>query len=354
MKEQRKEEIIFPNEQQPLTQETKEYIQKLFQRRSLETILTSVSIATEKGYFNYHQRVYYADKAAKMNFWEFVEESQSAWRTHILLSNHLLEITPSINTNPPLKRCPIMLPLLRTALENDARTMGFSVYLNERKRVGRFSEAKNLLTAMMMKIGLAEGKEELINIFLTPYVFSSFGVEFAYHASRFFSETTPEFTKAISNPDLVNDKIQRNPNDFQLVNLADKYTYGDISQLLPKLQPFTETDPTMMIKTIDDAKFKSRYRYQWAKTQVENLLLDPKERETLNKLLNAIQLLLYSDHYLEEQERFNLGYSMGDYLLRDLTASTLWELDCLETADPMATDQTELLNNLFNTTGGVK
>lgn len=334
-----------------LSQNTKEYIQNLFRRRPLDTILNSVSQATEKGYFNYPMKARHMDRAVTMNFLEFVQEFKIIWDEHIIFSDSLLELVPSLSAMPVIKRKGCLLPLYQTAIENDAKTMGFSIFLNEREKPGRFSEGRSLLTNLLEKAGV-QINDGLMNIFFSPYASPSFGVEFTHTISHSLYTTSKDFLMALINPSLTLKKIEEYEDHYKLIELAVWYTYGDISQLIPKLRPLVEMDLQKVYLSIKNAHNMVKLRYEELINKIHTALCATEDKELFDNLLDAIQWLLYTDNYLEELERFNLGCSMGDYLLRDLTANTLKELDALEMNDPMMTNQMDILYKLKEVVGG--
>jgi len=318
--------------------ETKAYIVEIFKRRSLVTITQEVSVAFQKGYLFSSRSQYFNKHAANLSLAQFIKEYKKVWEVHNNFSLKLLELVPRLVKLPFRDRCKALLPLLAQALENDARVMGFTQCLNEARPENRFKALRKEIEGVL---GQAEVDVNLVDVFFSPQ-FDTFEVELLREILGFLSSLDLKFRKELcSSYKKVDIKRLKRHRDFvKLETLAEKWTYGNIEQLLLRLRSYCKI-PFSVLEEIEKRKRKSRSIFRKQKEVVIQKLKikDGKKIQQFEEIINTVQSLLYMDHYFEPKSRFNMKGGFGDYLLRDLTARTLFEQGYLDSPNPMEINQ---------------
>jgi hypothetical protein len=327
--------------------ETRAYIHAVFRRKSLAQIIHDISSAFQKGYFKSDAETKYHQFAVNLKIERFISEYEDAWRKHDEFSNAMLNTVCDLSKIEITERCKQSLGFLEQAMENDARVTGFTESLNDNWGIkGIFNR---LVERLSIFIAEAELPEDYLYALVSPHNMTTFQMEIACEIASTIASLPDNIVESIYDASAETYALKTFNAFSVLQNLAEKYTYGDLFQMLEKVRSFGIID-TETLRSAERRRMKTDEMHDTAMKLLQAKL--PSERYQLfYETLEKTQVLIRFENYEEPKRRYSVQGGFGDYLLRDLIAQSLCILGKIPSSDPMYFNQIYLYDQLRATTG---
>lgn len=277
------------------------------------------------------------------DFKRFKRERKEANERYDKFCEYLEEVLPEIEEiKDPVEKLKRLGPLYEKALEYDGKRRWYDRGLNDQFGETILVYHINLLKDLLREIG----REDLLFDIINGYDFDSFRVEMMKDYIRVLyripSSLKNNLKLSLENIISLDDEVLK-----EIKELATKYTHSNIENVVNKLNlylTFSEREK----EVLDELENKKKARIEKRKKAIEEIRNDLKKINKLDefeKLLRIIDELTYYNIY-EDEFRHTQLKELADYFLREETAKTLYELDAIDSPNPMNYPQRYLLKKI--------